>query len=244
MTYEQIAGYVGHESGANGPITRIVMHATVSPCLPGGAEGNGRYFQSPNSGGLAHFVVDPQRIVQCAPEYIATWHAPPNHGSIGIELCDPQSGSFARWSDSEHRSMLVLAKGLVHDLAARHAVPLAFVDARGLVAGHHGVTTHYEVSQAWHQSDHSDPGPGFLPYMQFLLGGLHPAAHPLASKVYPLLALGSTGANVRRLQELLHIYADGVFGQNTKNAVFHFQVTHRLAADGVAGPATLATMRF
>ncbi len=252
MSYEQIPGYSGHTSGPNGPITRIVIHGTVSPCAAGGAVNNARYFQRPDSGGLAHFVVDPTKIVQCCDEDTACWHAPPNHGSIGIELCDPQAGALARWDDANHKAMLGLAKALVHDLAARHTVPLTFVNAAALVAGKHGVTTHYEVSQAFHQSDHSDPGPGFAPYMAYLLGAVPapPVAHPLAAKTYPVLREGmgmapqAPNANVKRMQTLLHIGADGRFGPGTKNAVIHFQTAHRLAADGVAGPSTLSTMRF
>src|SRR5699024_4884816 len=34
--------------------------------------------------------------------------------------------------------------------------------------------------------------------------------------------------------------ADGIFGQNTKNALTSFQRDHGLSADGIAGPATLS----
>ena len=244
--YEQMPGYPGHESGPQYQIDRVVIHGTVSPCVPGGAEANGRYFERPDSGGLAAYVVDPSKIVQCAPEDMVTWHAPPNKNSIGIELCDPQAGPLARWTDSAHKAMFALARPLVHDICQRHHVPLVFVDARGLMAGRRGVTTHYEVSQAFHQSDHSDPGPGFSPFMAYLLSmdAPHPAAHPLAAKTYPMLSLGSRGDAVKRLQQLLHLPDDGVFGPITQNAVKRFQHTRHLAVDGVAGPSTLATMRF
>ena len=244
--YEQIPGYPGHESGPQYQIDRIVMHGTVSPCAAGGAEAVGRYFQRPTSGGLAAYVVDPGKVVQCAPEDMVTWHAPPNKNSIGIELCDPQAGPLSRWTDPAHKAMLALARPLVHDIASRHHVPLVFVDAAALLAGKRGVTTHYEVSQAWHQSDHSDPGPGFSPFMAYLLSvdAPPPVAHPLAHKVYPMLRLGSRGPDVVRLQQLLHLPADGIFGPLTEGAVRRFQTTRHLLCDGVAGPSTLATMRF
>lgn len=167
MTYLFIQGNQSHTSGPNGKVTRVVIHATVSPCKIGGARGNAKYFQSSGAGGLAHFVVDPAEIVQCCREDIACWHAPPNQGSIGVELCDPQTGSAARWGDKNHTAMVKLAARLVADLCNRHDVPKFFVDGAALRAGAHGITTHHEVVQAWHRSDHTDPGPGF-PMGQFI----------------------------------------------------------------------------
>ena len=52
----------------------------------------------------------------------------------------------------------------------------------------------------------------------------------------------SRGAHVRRLQRLLHIPADGVFGPQTARAVKRFQRAHGLVADGVVGPATWSAL--
>lgn len=46
------------------------------------------------------------------------------------------------------------------------------------------------------------------------------------------------GGGVRRLQSLLGVTADGVFGPQTKAAVVSFQRGHGLVADGIVGPAT------
>jgi len=58
-----------------------------------------------------------------------------------------------------------------------------------------------------------------------------------------LLRVGSRGDAVKSLQEDLGTGADGIFGQGTKMAVVDFQTEHGLAADGMAGPATLAKMQ-
>lgn len=48
-----------------------------------------------------------------------------------------------------------------------------------------------------------------------------------------------TGAGaVRRLQEALHVEADGNFGPETERAVRRYQSAHGLEVDGVVGPAT------
>jgi peptidoglycan hydrolase-like protein with peptidoglycan-binding domain len=56
------------------------------------------------------------------------------------------------------------------------------------------------------------------------------------------LSLGSTGSAVKQLQRKLHVRTSGYFGNETRNAVKHFQKRHRLQADGVAGPATLRAL--
>ncbi len=52
----------------------------------------------------------------------------------------------------------------------------------------------------------------------------------------------SRGAATRRLQEALHVSADGEFGPTTEAAVRHFQAAHGLEADGVVGPATWSAL--
>ena len=73
---------------------------------------------------------------------------------------------------------------------------------------------------------------------------------PVSTSTYPdygyaLLKWGSKGDRVRRLQqELLNKgftqvkYIDGIYGQNTYDAVCAFQFSRGLAVDGIAGRAT------
>lgn len=57
-----------------------------------------------------------------------------------------------------------------------------------------------------------------------------------------LLKLGSTGFDVKQLQGKLGITADGIFGNNTKNAVIAFQQKHGLSPDGIVGNNTNAVL--
>lgn len=169
-----------HDPGSNGPVTRLVIHATVSPCEKGGAKATARYFQSPGAGGAAHYVVDPYEIVACGTEDEKMSHAPPNAGSIGVELCDPQTGDPNRWDDQAHTLMLAKAAHLAADICARHNLPIQWLSPQQLLAGDAGITSHANVSAAWHETDHTDPGSAF-PVAMFIAavaGHIDPAPAP------------------------------------------------------------------
>lgn len=69
-----------------------------------------------------------------------------------------------------------------------------------------------------------------------------------ASPLSVLSKLGSRGQEVRNIQSRLKEWGyykgsvDGVYGQQTKNAVIKFQKKNGLKADGIAGNATLAAI--
>src|SRR4051794_21450000 len=80
-------------AGSNLPVHRIVLHATAPGSgFPrasnnGQAEGTAHYFQEPTSGGSAQYIRDRVDEEHCVREHAIAWHAPPNPGSIGIEIC-------------------------------------------------------------------------------------------------------------------------------------------------------------
>ncbi|MBQ2782965.1 MAG: peptidoglycan-binding protein, partial [Oscillospiraceae bacterium] len=61
------------------------------------------------------------------------------------------------------------------------------------------------------------------------------------------LAYGSSGSDVRALQEALrkagyNIAADGVYGAETRNAVRQYQSAQGLGVDGIAGQQTFGSL--
>jgi len=68
------------------------------------------------------------------------------------------------------------------------------------------------------------------------LGGDH------ASSPLPVLRMGDSGDDVKKLQTALGIVADGDFGPMTKSAVVTFQKKHGLYADGIVGKNTWANL--
>ena len=72
-------------------------------------------------------------------------------------------------------------------------------------------------------------------------GGAAPTAVMPATS--GLLMRGSIGGRVARIQRLLDVAHDGVFGPRTRRAVIRFQRQHRLVVDGVIGPETRGALR-
>lgn len=175
-------GPAAHTSeGPNLPSTRVVIHSTVSPCKAGGRHDIAAYFRSPLSGGSAHYVTDPVGVAQVVGDHTIAWHAPPNPHSFGIEMCDmpgpvpgdrPGSALFKaarrawRWRRPEQQALLHVTAQLAAQLCGAYGIPPRFVSVRGLRKGRHGVTTHNNVSRAFGQSTHWDPG--FWPRRRFM----------------------------------------------------------------------------
>lgn len=57
-----------------------------------------------------------------------------------------------------------------------------------------------------------------------------------------LLKVGSTGDEVKQIQEVLGVEADGIFGRMTAEVVKEWQQAHGLTPDGIVGPKTFNAM--
>lgn len=158
----------------NLPLTRIVIHCTVSPCVAGGRYTIAKIFNNPaGRTASAHYIVDPEAAVQDVGDSKVAEHAPPNPHSIGIELCDPlisqawDKAHAGRWNDALHQSMLHRAARITARLALAYGVPIHKLTVAELKAGKHGICGHVDVSNAFHETTHWDPGPAF-PWVEFL----------------------------------------------------------------------------
>lgn len=176
------AGPAAHTSGPQSePFSRVVIHSTVSPCVPGGRYDIARYFRSPGSGGSAHYVTDPVGVVQVVRDHVVAWHAPPNRRTLGIEMCDipgPLPGDHYvkavwraakrtwRWRRPNQQAMLHVTAQLTAQLCLAYDIPAVWLTPRLLRKDRRGITSHNNVSSVWHQSTHWDPG--FWPRRRFM----------------------------------------------------------------------------
>lgn len=183
---------VHSSAGANLPPTRVVIHCT-SPGDPdpasrthvpfpaasaaGTARGTAGYFHQQSSGGSAHYVCDIANEEHTLAEMLIAWHAPPNAHSIGIEVCGQPFYTTAQWLSPEVWPAVQRAALRARDVCDRRGVPWQRIGPADLLAGAHGVCGHVDVTAAFHESDHTDPGPNF-PWDQFMAAGA-PATHPI-----------------------------------------------------------------
>lgn len=162
--------YIGppanHGSRHNKPIKRIVIHSTVSACRRGQARATANYFKRTTRYASAHYVVDPGEAVQALYDSYIGYHAPPNRYSIGIEMTEMPSQNIARWSGKAHQEMLHRTAKLTAQLCLAYNIPITKVSSGQLQAGHHGICGHVDVSNAWHQTSHWDPGA--FPWSKFI----------------------------------------------------------------------------
>lgn len=166
-----------HGDNTNKPIHRIVIHSAVAECRPGMARIIARYFKTTDRKASAHYVVDSHEVVQVVYDGTVAFHAPPNRHSIGIEMCDnpvPVPGKTLRsaarkvwrWRSANHKRMLNNTARLTAELCAAYGVPVQFLTPAALRNGRRGITTHANVSSAWGQTSHWDPG--FWPKRRFM----------------------------------------------------------------------------
>lgn len=174
-----------HGGHTNLPITRIVIHATCpdvgypSASRAGRAVSTANYFATTDRAASAHYVCDIAATVQCLSEGTIGYHAPPNAHSIGIEIC-ADGGSRASFQNPGHAytreqwlspqvwPAVERAAILARDICHRHHIPIRRLSVAQVRAGERGICGHNEVSEAFHRSDHDDPGPWF-PWDRFIL---------------------------------------------------------------------------
>lgn len=124
-----------------------------------------RMFQDPNlqPRRSAHYVVDTDSVTLCVPDRSVAWHCgrTGNARGLGIELCGFAKQTRAEWLDGLSLPMLRLAARLVAMKCREFALPTVFINSTALRSGATGITTHAEVTAAWRETTHTDPGPGF-----------------------------------------------------------------------------------
>jgi hypothetical protein len=145
----------------------ITIHDMEAPETATTAENTARMFATTSRKASCHYNVDCNSVVRSVLDKDIAYHAPPNTPSIGIEHAGFASQRLDQWLDDYSRAELIISAELTAALCAKWNVPRQFVNAEGLKAGARGITTHWEVSKAFHQTDHTDPGPNF-PMAQYL----------------------------------------------------------------------------
>ena len=101
------------------------------------------------------------------PENVEAWHAPPNPRSLGNEIAGHPDLTRAEWLSGDRWKACLNCAAETRAQALRWELPIVRLSVADLDAGRRGICGHFDVSQAWHQSDHWDPGPNF-PWDDFM----------------------------------------------------------------------------
>ncbi|MFD9368542.1 N-acetylmuramoyl-L-alanine amidase [Streptomyces sp. NPDC060020] len=156
--------------GRTVPIRVIVIHDMEAPEGPKTAENVAHWFatMSASSKASAHVCVDNDSAVRCVADGDRAWHAPgTNSDGLGIELAGYARQSRAEWLDQYSKGVLENAARVVAGWCQKHKIPAVKLTAAELKAGKRGIVGHRDVSAAYGQTNHSDPGPNF-PWDYFL----------------------------------------------------------------------------
>lgn len=161
-------GPVAHSSGnSNKPITRVVIHCTAGSDAKG-STGTAAYFRDPAATGSAHYIVDPKLTLQSAYDSVVCWHAPPNPHSVGIEMCcSLANAGKGHWQLASHVAMMQRTATLTAELCLAYNIPAVKLTPAQVKAGQKGICGHWDVTQAFHQSSHTDPEK-YFPWSQFI----------------------------------------------------------------------------
>ncbi|MER6769543.1 peptidoglycan-binding protein [Streptomyces bacillaris] len=225
-TARWVAAYSGnYVVGRKAAIDKVVIHTTQ-----GSYAGSISWYQNPASKVSAHYTIRSSdgEVTQSVLEKDTAWHAGSvNSSSVGIEH-EGYVDNPAWYTEAMYRSSAALTK----HLAARYNIP----KTRSHIIGH---------SEA-PGATHTDPGPNWNwnHYMQLIGGTPGTPGDGLTFPSYTLQQSGSTGPQVKAIQQLLNAQgyaagnADGVFGPATKSATQAFQRARSLTADGAVGPKT------
>lgn len=142
----------------------LVMHTMEAPEKPGTALAVAHWFAGPDAPqASAHYCVDDKDVVQCVAEMDVAWAAPgANKDGIHIEHAGYAKQTTQEWFDAYSTAVLKRSAQLVADLCHRWVIPIRWLSVDEVSDGEtQGICGHYDVTQAFHKSTHTDPGTNF-----------------------------------------------------------------------------------
>lgn len=140
----------------------VVIHDMEWPETTTAAEDCARYFATTDRQASAHICVDSDSIIQCVRDNDVAWAAPGcNNDGIQIEMSGYARQSAAQWLDPYSILVINNAANATAQYCLKYSIPLRHLTNAELLAGRPGIIGHYQASEVYKRSSHSDPGPNF-----------------------------------------------------------------------------------
>jgi len=143
-----------------------VVHTTEGETAEGAAVWFSTPGLPPNEQGSSNVIVSDDICYRVLDDLIIPWAAPPfNTRGFHIEIT-----GFAHWTSSEWASHKKRVENAAYRAAIRchrYSIPVIWRSPEDLRANRNGITSHANIDLAYHQSNHTDPGPNF-PVQEFL----------------------------------------------------------------------------
>lgn len=113
-------------------------------------------------GASYHYVTDTDRVLPATPDNVVAYAAA-GANNDGLHVCIPGKAGQTRdqWLDGISRAYIGQCAAVMVDLALAYAIPLRSLPVVDIVRGVAGYCGHVDISNAYHRSDHTDPGPSF-----------------------------------------------------------------------------------
>ena len=149
-------------------ISYFVVHDMEAANPHTAAEGTGAWFASHAAQGSSHYGVDNDSTQQYLPDTAIPWGAPPlNMSGLHVECAGLASLSREQWLHS-YGPMLQRLGWLMGKRCRAYRIPLRVLNVEQLRScgtdpkrSCGGVVTNHTITDAFHKSTHTDPGPGF-----------------------------------------------------------------------------------
>jgi hypothetical protein len=150
------------------PVRVLVVHVMDAPEKGSTAEDVAEYFRTTERKASAHVCVDNNSVVRCVRDDDIAYAAP---GATATGSRWSSRATRAQSADGwmDEYSMATLQEGARTGAlyVKKYALPIRRLSVAELLAGDRGICGHDTVTAAYHQSDHTDPGPHF-PWPEFL----------------------------------------------------------------------------
>ena len=144
-------------NAANNTKQVIVIHDTE-----GGYEGAISWMINQRNGSYHIIRALAGQGARLVPDSRQAWGAMPTGNRIGLHIC---LEGYAKWTRAEWLSKgRAGLEGMAHDIAAwskQYGIPLVKLSPAQVRAGQRGICTHADISAAFRETDHTDPGSGF-----------------------------------------------------------------------------------